>query len=110
MQVLRRTALLGLVSLALSEVLSAQVMFASNSRTPQVSSSRPLLELPARLEVKEVSLTEALVRLSTQSGVTVGFSPSLLRSDARTVECSCLSLSVGEALTRLLEGLPVRYE
>lgn len=110
MQVLRRTAMLGLVSLALSEVLSAQVMFASNSRTPQTSSSRPLLELPARLEVKEVSLTEALVRLSTQSGVTVGFSPSLLRSDARTVECSCLSLSVGEALTRLLEGLPVRYE
>lgn len=110
MQVLRRTAMLGLVSLALSEVLSAQVMFASNSRTPQTSSSRPLLELPARLEVKEVSLTEALVRLSTQSGVTVGFSPSLLRSDARTVECSCLALSVGEALTRLLEGLPVRYE
>ena len=65
---------------------------------------------PARLDVRGVSLTIALTRLASESGVSVGFSPTKLRSDSRTVACRCADLTIAEALNRLLIGLPVRYE
>lgn len=110
MQGLRRHALAvlaALVSLPMGEAAAAQVVLASNSG-PQAG--RSLLEQPAHLEVRDVSLTVALTRLATQSGVPLGFSPSMLRSDARTVACACAALTVGEALERLLAGVPVKYE
>lgn len=107
MRVVRRSILAGAAALAVATALDAQVMLASNSGSGQRVS---LLEQPARLDVSEVSLTVALTRLSSQSGVIVGFSPSMLRTDARTVVCRCMSVTVGEALDRLLNGLPVRYE
>ncbi|HQW67625.1 MAG TPA: STN and carboxypeptidase regulatory-like domain-containing protein, partial [Gemmatimonadales bacterium] len=42
--------------------------------------------------------------------MSVGFSPTKLRSDSRTVACRCADLTIAEALNRLLIGLPVRYE
>lgn len=92
MQGLRRHALAmlaALVSLPMGEAAAAQVVLASNSG-PQAG--RSLLEQPAHLEVRDVSLTVALARLATQSGVPLGFSPSMLRSDARTVACACAAL------------------
>lgn len=107
MRVLRCTVLVAVTWLCLAPPLSAQVVLASTSKGMQRTQS--LLELPARLDVRDVSLTVALTRLSTESGVAVGFSPSILRSDARTVACRCQDITVGEALDRLLNGLPVRY-
>ena len=110
MQALRRAVLVLLMLLfapTLAAGLSAQVVLASSGT---LQSFRSLLAQPARLEVRDVSLTDALTRLSRESGVTVGFSPSLLRADTRTVACACAALTVAEALDQLLRGVPVRYE
>ncbi len=108
MRVLRGFALACSAAVTLSGLLPAQIILASNvTRSQRIES---LLEKPARLEVQDVSLTVALTKLSTQSGVTVGFSPSILRSDAWTVACKCAGLTVADALDRLLAKLPLRYE
>jgi TonB-linked SusC/RagA family outer membrane protein len=97
-----------MLALAVSAAaMPAQMVLASNFRGEQVP--RSLLEMPARLDVRDVSLTVALSRLSSLSGVPVGFSPSLLRSDDRKVACKCANVTVADALDRLLVGLPVRY-
>lgn len=100
-----RFAMVG-ISAALVAPLPAQIILASNVAHQRVS----LLDQPARLDVSEVTLSVALTRLAAQSGVAVGFSPSMLRADTRTVACRCMSRTVAEALDLLLAGLPVRYE
>jgi TonB-linked SusC/RagA family outer membrane protein len=108
MRVLRSSWALVLAILALSEVLPAQVILANNrERVPQIATS--LLAAPAQLDLDAVSLTTALTRLSQHSGVSIGFSPSLLGSDRVTVACKCGALTLGAALDQLLSGLPIRY-
>ena len=107
MRMLRSSLMAVMLAVGAVEVLPAQIILAS--ATPAVPGAQTLLDLPARLDVRDVSLTVALTRLSAQSGVPVGFSPSLLRSDGRTVQCTCAAVTVAEALNRLLNGLPVRY-
>ncbi|HEX5437220.1 MAG TPA: SusC/RagA family TonB-linked outer membrane protein [Gemmatimonadaceae bacterium] len=60
-----------------------------------------LLDLPARLSVKNVTIENAIRRLTTQSGVSIAFSPSLLDASA-LVTCACEQRSVGQALAILL--------
>ncbi len=62
-----------------------------------------LLSRPARLLVAEVPLVKALERLADISGARLVFSPTLLAGYARLVSCVCESVSVGEALDRLLD-------
>ncbi len=71
--------------------------------------SPDLLSHPALLDVRNVSLTEALTALSEQSGVVVAFSPTLLASDVRRVDCRCRESSVAQALDRVLSGTSFRY-
>jgi TonB-linked SusC/RagA family outer membrane protein len=108
MRLLHGTVLAGFALLSWSELLPAQVVVATTERGSERAPS--LLKRPARLDVRDVSLTVALTRLSTQSGVTVGFSPSILRSDAWIVACKCATVTVADALDRLLDRLPLRYE
>ncbi len=68
-----------------------------------------LLEMPAQLDVRNITLTAALTQLSEASGVVVAFSPTLLNSDHRRVDCACRELTVSQALDRLLSGLGFRY-
>lgn len=67
-----------------------------------------MLERRARLEVRDISLEQALVELYERSGVPVSFSPSLLPKKAR-VSCACGSVTVREALNRLLEDTGLHY-
>ena len=108
MRTLRCYVVAALTAITVVQAVPAQVVLASATRTPQRGQS--LLDLPARLDVRGVSLTIALTRLASESGVSVGFSPTKLRSDSRTVACRCADLTIAEALNRLLIGLPVRYE
>ncbi len=68
-----------------------------------------LLDRPALLDVRDVSLTQALTSLSENSGVVVAFSPTLLSSDGRRVACRCADRTVAQALDRLLAGTSFRY-
>lgn len=80
------------------------VTVASQSRaveTPRESTN--LLGRPARLNVTDVSIVAALIELQTQSGVPLIYSPTVLDA-ARIVTCRCMSISVDDALDRLLRG------
>lgn len=110
MQLLLKYALVGFATIHMGAELHAQVLYADSRQTPATSATQSLLERRAGLDVRSVSLTAALMRLSKESGVTVGFSPSLLQSDARTVQCACSTLTVAQALDRLLFGVSARYE
>ncbi len=68
----------------------------------------PALRQPAHLVVEEVPISTALTKLYEQSGVPVTFSPSLLPADRR-VSCACDTVTVEEALNRLLAGTLLRY-
>jgi TonB-linked SusC/RagA family outer membrane protein len=109
-----RFAIVGLAVVPLRAELPAQARYATAFHAAQTPPSVPatasLLTRRAGLEVNNVSLTAALMRLSKESGVTVGFSPTMLRSDGRVVDCACADVSVAVALDRLLTGLPARYE
>ncbi|MEO8448765.1 MAG: SusC/RagA family TonB-linked outer membrane protein [Gemmatimonadota bacterium] len=105
MAVLGRCFVLGVLGLGFALPVGAQRSLASYSgQTPD-----RLLEKPALLSVHDVSLTEALSRLSESSGVVVAFSPTLLESDRRKVRCSCRDATVAQALDRLLAGTSFRY-
>ena len=103
MRTLRCYVVAALTAITVVQAVPAQVVLASATRSPQRGQS--LLDLPARLDVRGVSLTIALTRLASESGVSVGFSPTKLRSDSRTVACRCADLTIAEALNRLLIGL-----
>jgi outer membrane receptor protein involved in Fe transport len=75
---------------------------------PQGATSSGLLERPARLAVEGVALPHGLQELQSRSGVSLAFSPSMLPVEPR-VSCACASLTVGEALDRLLAHTPFRY-
>lgn len=108
---LRRT-LVGLILLPLLLVPcwgSAQ----AQSSGPQVAGrvgpgAQDLLARPARLNVAEVTLYDALTELENRSGVSLVYSPSRLPLRAR-VSCSCFGLSVDQALDRILAGTNLRH-
>jgi TonB-linked SusC/RagA family outer membrane protein len=67
-----------------------------------------LLDRPARLRVRDVSLADALGELERRSGVPVAYSPSLLPND-RSLRCTCDDATIGEALQQLLAAVPFTY-
>lgn len=73
-----------------------------------VADTQSLLGRPAHLHMQQASLLAALTELSQRSGVALAYSPSLLPADAR-VTCACGSMSIGEALDRLLARTPFTY-
>jgi len=97
---LRMVALLALaLGMAAPAAAQLQVSMASAS----------LLDRPARIALDNVTLPAALMELQRNSGVPLAYSPSLLETEGRT-SCSCTTLSVGEALDRILTGTRFRYE
>jgi len=99
----RSLAVFVAAGLGLAPGVSAQPRLARSDGLPG------LLERPALLEVRGVSITEALTNLSEQSGVVVAFSPTLLAADGRRVDCRCRDVSVAEALDVVLSGTTFRY-
>lgn len=91
--------------------LTASAAAAQVRTALQVDGEAPasLLERTAGLAVRDVTLDEALMRLTEASGVIVVFSPSLLRAGAQRVTCDCERLSVGDVLDRLLAGTYFDY-
>jgi len=75
---------------------------------PVLTASSDVLERPARLEVRQASLVDALSALQQSAEVFIGFSPSLLPGDVR-VDCSCRTVPVRVALDRILEGTGFRH-
>jgi TonB-linked SusC/RagA family outer membrane protein len=81
---------------------TAAVNAAEQPSLTHASLHSSLLDKPARLDVKDVSLTKALVTLRRRAEVNIVFSPSLLPQDKR-VSCSCMRATVEEALNAILE-------
>lgn len=96
------------VTAGLSGLLSAQNVSKFATRTAAGDNVIPGLEQPARLRVREVSLSDALTRLFETSEVPVTFSPSLLPANRR-VTCDCELLTVGQALTQLLRDTGLEF-
>ena len=67
-----------------------------------------LLDRPARLRVRDVSLADALGELQRRSGVPLAYSPSLLPR-ARSLRCACDDATIGQALQQLLASVPFTY-
>jgi TonB-linked SusC/RagA family outer membrane protein len=103
----RRAALLALSLAATGAVLPAAS--AAAQRGPaRVTRGATLLDRPARLSVKDVSLADALGELERQSGVPLAYSPSLLPND-RSLGCTCADATIGEALEQLLAAVPFTF-
>src|SRR5690606_16230717 len=71
--------------------------------SPDASSMISVLDRPARLVAHEMSLMDALNKLSYAASVTVAYSPSDLSHEDLIVTCECNSASVGEALEQILQ-------
>lgn len=91
---------------ATSGAAQSLAMMQGPGRVAQATVS--VLDLPARLEVENVPLAEALLELESASGVSVAFSPSLVDRGLR-VSCACRTRTVGEVLDRLLAPTSLRY-
>ncbi|MQA91876.1 MAG: SusC/RagA family TonB-linked outer membrane protein [Gemmatimonas sp.] len=65
------------------------------------------LARPARLVVDGVPLEAALTALESRSGVSLFYSPSKLPRE--TVSCQCYSVTVDQALKRILTRVELRY-
>ncbi|MEQ9400675.1 MAG: TonB-dependent receptor [Longimicrobiales bacterium] len=71
-------------------------------------STDALLDRPANLDVDDVSVADGLRALQRASGVSIAFSPDLVPSDRR-IGCPCREMTVGEALSRILEGTGLEW-
>ncbi|HEU4586790.1 MAG TPA: carboxypeptidase regulatory-like domain-containing protein, partial [Gemmatimonadaceae bacterium] len=93
-----------------AEVLAQRMIsFAGTGTSTEIVSTTAAvspLDRPARLTAEDVSLTDGLGRLHATSGVLLAFSPDILPPDHR-VSCDCADISVGRALSIMLEGLPL---
>jgi TonB-linked SusC/RagA family outer membrane protein len=72
-----------------------------------VRAGESLLDRPARLDVRDAPLSEALHALTRSSSVQLAFSPSALPAGRAT--CVCTAVTVREALERLLVGTRFGY-
>lgn len=99
-------AFIALIASALADVTFAQNVAAVADKP--VSGKASVLDLPARLQVKNVMLGAALTELSERSGIQVAFSPSRLRREG-VVSCACSKVTVGNALDSLLHLTNYRY-
>jgi len=90
-----------------TEPVSAQRFQHATDATVAVENQKPPLQRTARLDVEGVSLGSALLELDEKSGVSLIYSPS--RLPKHPVTCHCRTLSVAEALSRLLMGTGMRY-
>jgi TonB-linked SusC/RagA family outer membrane protein len=95
-------------ALALQLVQGGTALDAQQRIRTAMSSSGPLLEIPANLEVADVTLVEALEALETSARVSLAYSPGLLPA-GRHVSCDCGATTLGEALDHLLEGTGLRF-
>jgi hypothetical protein len=92
----RRTALLAAMVVATAATAAGQV-------TGQITDAdSSLLSRRANLHVRQVPLAIALRDLALRSGVPIAFSPDIV-SDADSVGCSCLRVTVRDALDSLLQ-------
>ena len=88
--------------------LGACIALFAASATTSAQEAGALLDRPARLDVREVTLEAALRELQRASGVAMAFSPDLLPPQPE-ITCECRSLTVRQALDRLLEGTDLEY-
>src|SRR5262245_55058292 len=102
----RRAVLLALVVTA-TGVFAPAHPAAAQSAT-RVARDAALLDRPARLLVRDVSLADALGELERQSGVPLAYSPSLLPPD-RSRGCACNDATIGQALQQLLASVPFTF-
>ena len=94
-----------LARLAAVSVLAWLILFATSVSAQETPA---LLDRPARLQVAEVTLEIALRELQRTSGVALAFSPDLLPSHAQ-ITCDCRTLTVRQALDRLLRNTDLEY-
>jgi outer membrane receptor protein involved in Fe transport len=80
------------------------LLAAASAATAQSS----LLTRPAHLDVREVTLETGLNQLSQRSAVPIAFSPDLARA-VYPVNCSCIAVTVREALDSLLATTGFEY-
>src|SRR5437667_4231886 len=94
-------------------VLGAGGPLTASALAQQVTAQRPpdvpALRRPAALAVQDVPVATALLRLSESSGVIIVFSPSLVGEVAGRVTCTCASITVAEALDRILRSTDFVY-
>jgi hypothetical protein len=62
------------------------------------------LDRPARFTAEDVSLPDGLERLHASSGVPLAYSPDML-PPGHLVSCDCADMTVGRALSTMLDGL-----
>lgn len=84
-------------------LLPATTLSAFETGTPPDVAAQELLAKPARLEVENVTIAEALIALRETAEVNIVFSPTLL-PEGRRVTCTCTGATVEQALERILEG------
>jgi len=107
----RLLAITSLLLIAAPDGHSQEITMAVNTGMSTVSSAagrHGLLDRPAWLAVEDIPLLTALNELRHRAGVPIVYSEDFLPPEAR-VSCSCSTVSVGEALGRLLLGTHLRY-
>ncbi|NLG63792.1 MAG: SusC/RagA family TonB-linked outer membrane protein [Candidatus Cloacimonetes bacterium] len=107
----RNRAGAGLLRFVAGTALALGVAWPAQAQMPAQVSMAPesLLDRPARIEVANVALSQALLELQRHSGVPLIYSPSLLESEG-PITCECGNLTVRQALERMLTGTRFRYE
>jgi len=89
----------------LAEGQALNLAVAENS---PLNAERVLLEQPAHLSITDANLATALSLLHMSAGVPIVFSETFIPERAR-VSCECESMTVGEALDRLLAETNLQY-
>ena len=95
------------IAFAFTLAVSAADQVQSQARLLQLGSTASgstVLDRTAGVSVRDVTLQQALFRLTESSGVIIAFSPSLLTDDRGLVSCDCATITLGAALRRLLAG------
>ena len=87
---MNRMAVVRVPLAVVSLLLVGAPLAAFEKPSPPAGTVQGLLAKPARLEVKDVTLAEALVALRVAADVNIVFSPSLLPQGKR-VSCNCSS-------------------
>ena len=104
----RPARLVPLLAFAAASTLAAGAAGAQRTSAPAASAATALLDRPARLRVRDVSLADALGELERRSGVPLAYSPSLLPRD-RSLRCTCDDATIAQALRQLLAAVPFTF-